>query len=299
MKPLKHVEAGRLNIAYFEAGPADGPPVFLMHGFPYDIHAYAEVASILAAAGCRVVVPYLRGFGPTRFLSEATPRSGEQAALGADLLALMDALQIPRAVLAGYDWGGRAACVVAALWPERCAGLLSFNSYNIQNIARAMEPDTPENEHNLWYQYYFHSERGRAGLAQDRRGLVKLLWRLWSPTWAFDDATFGRSAPAFDNPDFVDVVIQSYRHRFDLVLGDQAYEEIEKRLAAQPAISVPTITFDGADDGVRPPADASAHAHHFTGPRSHRILPGVGHNMPQEVPRVFADAVLGLVAFKT
>ncbi len=292
---MKQITAGPLSIAYLEHGPADGPPVFLMHGFPYDVHTYEEVAPMLAQAGCRVIVPYLRGFGPTRFLSPDTPRSGEQAALGADLLALMDALKIDRATLAGYDWGGRAACVVAALWPERCAGLVSFNSYNIQNIARAMEPDTPANEHSLWYQYYFHSERGRAGLEKDRRGFIKLLWRLWSPTWAFDDATFERSAPAFDNPDFVEVVIQSYRHRFDLVLGDPAYEEIEERLAAQPSITVPTITFDGADDGVRPPAAASAHAHRFTGGRSHRVVPGVGHNMPQEVPRVFADAVLELM----
>ena len=295
MQPLQHTHAGALNIAYVESGPADGPPVFLMHGFPYDIHTYAEVAPILATAGCRVIVPYLRGFGPTRFLSDATPRSGEQAALGADLLALMDALKIERAVLAGYDWGGRAACVVAALWPERCGGLVSFNSYNIQNIARAMEPDTPENEHSLWYQYYFHSERGRAGLAKDRRGVARLLWQLWSPTWVFDDASFERSAAAFDNPDFVEVVIQSYRHRYGLVPGDPAYAEIERRLAAQPAITVPTITFDGADDGVRPPAQASTHAHRFTGPRSHGIVPGVGHNMPQEVPRVFADAVLALL----
>ena len=295
MQPLQHTDAGVLNIAYVESGPADGQPVFLMHGFPYDIHTYAEVAPILATAGCRVIVPYLRGFGPTRFLSDATPRSGEQAALGADLLALMDALKIERAVLAGYDWGGRAACVVAALWPERCGGLVSFNSYNIQNIARAMEPDTPENEHSLWYQYYFHSERGRAGLAKDRRGVARLLWQLWSPTWVFDDATFERSAAAFDNPDFVEVVIQSYRHRYGLVPGDPAYAEIERRLAAQPAITVPTITFDGADDGVRPPAQASTHAHRFTGPRSHAIVPGVGHNMPQEVPRVFVDAVLALL----
>ncbi len=256
----KTVTAGVLDIAYLEAGPASGPPVFLMHGFPYDIHAYAEVAPLLAAHGCRVVVPYLRGFGATRFLSDATPRSGEQAALGADLLALMNALDVPQAVLAGYDWGGRAACVVAALWPERVKGLVSLNSYNIQNIARAMEPDTPANEHSLWYQYYFHSERGRAGLARDRRALCKLLWRLWSPTWQFDDATFERSAAAFDNPDFVDVVIQSYRHRYALAAGDPAYADIEARLARQPAIRVPSITFDGVDDGVRPPADAAQHA---------------------------------------
>jgi len=289
-----HIAAGVLDVAWHEAGPADGPPVFLMHGFPYDIHAYAEVAPLLAAAGCRVIVPYLRGYGATRFLDEGTPRSGEQAALGADLLALMDALRVPRAVLAGYDWGGRAACVVAALWPGRCAGLVSLNSYNIQNIARAMEPDTPANELRLWYQYYFHSERGRAGLARDRRALTRLLWQLWSPTWKFDEATFARSAAAFDNPDFVDVVIHSYRHRFGLVPGDPAYAQIERALAGQPPITVPAITFDGADDGVRPPAAAAAHAACFSGPRSHRVVPGAGHNLPQEMPAVFADAVLEL-----
>jgi len=295
MNSLKKMNAGVLEMAYAESGPPDGPPVFLMHGFPYDIHAYADVAPILAAAGCRVIVPYLRGFGPTRFLKAETPRSGEQAALGADLLALMDALKIPRAVLAGYDWGGRAACVVAALWPERCAGLVSFNSYNIQNIARAMAPDLPEHEHRLWYQYYFHSERGRAGLAKDRRAVTRLLWALWSPTWNFSDDTFEGSAAAFDNPDFVDVVIQSYRHRFALAAGDPAYSEIEARLATQPPISVPCITFDGADDGVRTPASAAASSQHFTGPRSHRVVPGVGHNMPQEAPEVFAAAVLEMV----
>ncbi|MEQ1805899.1 MAG: alpha/beta hydrolase [Burkholderiaceae bacterium] len=295
LEPLKHVDAGVLNVAYFEGGPADGAPVFLMHGFPYDIHAYAEVAPRLAAQGCRVIVPYLRGFGPTRFRSASTPRSGEQAALGTDLLALLDALAIPRAVLAGYDWGGRAACVVAALWPQRCAGLLTFNSYNIQDIARTMRPDTPDNEHRLWYQYYFHSERGRAGLAQDRRAVCRLLWTLWSPSWRFGDATFERSALAFDNPDFVDVVIHSYRHRFGLVGGDPELAPVEQRLALQPKISVPTISFDGTDDGVRPPAPAAQHASRFGGPRSHRLAPGVGHNMPQEVPQVFADAVIELV----
>ena len=294
MQQLQTIQAGVLEVAYAEFGPRDGRPVFLMHGFPYDIHAYAEVAPILAAAGCRVIVPYLRGFGPTQFLSDRTPRSGEQAALGADLLALMDALAIPRAVLAGYDWGGRAACVVAALWPERCAGLVSFNSYNIQNIARSMVPDTPQSEHMLWYQYYFHSERGRAGLAKDRRALTRLLWTQWSPTWRFSPEEFERSAAAFDNPDFVAVVIQSYRHRFALAEGDPAYSKIEARLAAQPPITVPTITFDGADDGVRKPAPADASAHNFTGPRSHRVVPGVGHNMPQEVPEDFAAAVLEL-----
>ncbi len=295
LAPLQHIDAGVLDVAYHAAGPDDGPPVFLMHGFPYDIHAYAEVAPLLAARGCRIIVPFLRGFGPTRFLRGHTPRSGEQAALGQDLKQLMDALQIDRAVLAGYDWGGRAACVVAALWPERCAGLLSFNSYNIQDIANAMTPDTAENEHSLWYQYYLHSERGYRGLGQDRRGLCRLLWRLWSPTWQFDDATFERSAVAFDNPDFVDVVIHSYRHRFGLVPGDPALAGVEAALALQPLITVPALTFDGGDDGVRRPAPPSQHAHRFTAARSHAVVPGVGHNMPQEVPGVFADAVLALV----
>jgi pimeloyl-ACP methyl ester carboxylesterase len=280
MTPIRRIRAGVLDVAYYEAGPAAGTPVFLMHGFPYDIHTYEEVTPLLAAQGCRVIVPYLRAYGATRFLSPDTPRSGEQAALGVDLLALMDALKIERAVLAGYDWGGRAACVVAALWPQRCAGLVSFNSYNIQNIARAMQPDTAENEHRLWYQYYFHSERGRAGLTADRRAICRLLWQLWSPTWKFDDAMFERSAKAFDHPDFVEVVIHSYRHRFGLVAGDPAYAEIERRLAAQPVISVPTITFDGIDDGVRPPAKPEAHARQFSGARDHRLVPGVGHNMP-------------------
>jgi pimeloyl-ACP methyl ester carboxylesterase len=295
LQPLRHVRAGVLEVAFHEAGPAAGPAVLLMHGFPYDIHAYAEVVPRLAQAGCRVVVPYLRGYGPTRFLDAGTMRSGEQAALGADLLALLDALAIPRAVLAGYDWGGRACCVVAALWPQRCAGLVSYNNYNIFDHARALEPDTPENERNLWYQYYFHSERGREGLHRNRRALTRLLWRTWSPTWRFDDATFERSAAAFDNPDFVDVVIHSYRHRFNLVEGDPAYAAIDRQLAAQPPIPVPTITFDGVDDGVRPPSPAAKYAHRFTGPREHHIVPGVGHNMPQEAPAVFADAVLKLV----
>jgi pimeloyl-ACP methyl ester carboxylesterase len=289
------VRAGALHIAYASAGPADGPPVVLLHGFPYDLNSYGQVAPRLAAAGCRVTVPYLRGFGATRFLSAATPRSGEQAALGADLLALLDALGISKAVLAGYDWGGRAACVVAALWPQRCAGLVSVNSYNIQNIARAMQPDAAENEERLWYQYYFHSERGRAGLMADRRGIARLLWQRWSPTWAFDDATFEQSAQAFEQRDFVEVVIHSYRHRFGLVPGDPACADIERRLAAQPAITVPTITLDGADDGVRPPDNPSVHAGHFSGPRCHRIVPGVGHNLPQEAPEEFAAAVLALV----
>ena len=295
MPEVRSIRAGVLDIAFCEYGPTNGPVVFLMHGFPYDVHAYAEVAPILASAGARVIVPYLRGYGPTRFVDAQTPRSGEQAALGADLLALMDALGVEKAVLAGYDWGGRAACVVAALWPERCRALVSFNSYNIQNIANALKPDLPSNEHRLWYQYYFHSERGRAGLSTNRRGLIELLWKLWSPTWRFGSETFLRSAPAFDNPDFVDVVIHSYRHRFGLVPGDPAYASIEARLALSPPITVPTITFDGADDGVRSPSEPQSHAKMFSGEREHRVVPGVGHNMPQEVPDVFANAILELL----
>ena len=286
------IDAGVLNVTYGESGPADGWPVVLLHGFPYDIHAYDKVSEILAAEGARVIVPYLRGYGPTRFLSPDTPRSGQQGALGADLLALLDALRIEKAIVAGYDWGGRAACVVSALWPERVQGLVSFNSYNIQNIARSGEPAAPEDEHRFWYQYYFHSERGRAGLTKNRHALCKLLWRLWSPKWEFDDATYDRTAEAFDNPDFVDVVIQSYRHRFGLAPGDPAYEEIEQRLAAQPRITVPSITIDGTADGVAGPAGTARAASRFTGPHEHRFFEGIGHNVPQEAPEKFAQAVL-------
>jgi pimeloyl-ACP methyl ester carboxylesterase len=288
---VKHIDAGVLNVGYTELGPASGWPVVLLHGFPYDIHAYDEVAPQLAAEGARVIVPYLRGYGPTRFLSPATPRSGQQAALGADLLALLDALEIRSPVLAGYDWGGRAACVVAALWPERAKALVSYNSYNIQNIAKAMESDKPEGEYGIWYQYYFQSERGRAGLEKDRRAFCRLLWRLWSPSWKFDDATFERTAPSFDNPDFVDVVIQSYRHRFGLVAGDPNYEAFEQRLARQPDITVPTITLDGSTDGIRP-AGTAAQAVHFKGRHEHRVIENAGHNLPQEKPRAFAEALL-------
>jgi pimeloyl-ACP methyl ester carboxylesterase len=269
--------------------------VMLMHGFPYDIHSYVDVAPILAAQGCRTIVPYLRGYGATRFRDPATPRSGEQAALGADLIALIDALGIQRAVFAGYDWGGRAACVGAALWPGRCAGLVSLNSYNIQDIARAMVPASAEREVALWYQYYFQLERGRAGLAAHRREIARILWRQWSPNWAFDDATFDRTAAAFDNPDYVDIVIHSYRHRYGLAEGDPQYAEVQRRLAAQPAITVPTITLDGAGDGVIPANDGSAAATKFTGPRSHRIIPRAGHNLPQEEPEAFAAAVMELI----
>ena len=295
LEPLRKVDAGVLNTAYYEAGPADGPVVMLLHGFPYDIHSYVDVAPLLAAQGCRVIVPYLRGYGPTRFRDKATPRSGEQAAIGADLMSLMDALQVKRAVLAGYDWGGRAACIGAALWPERCIGLVSVNSYLIQDIANAMVPFTPEREVALWYQYYFQLERGRAGLAANRRGVAKILWRQWSPNWHFDEECFERTAAAHDNPDYVDVVIHSYRHRFGLADGDPQYADLQARLAALPAITVPTITLDGAGDGVVPATDGNASAAKFTGRRIHRVVPRAGHNLPQEEPEAFAAAVMELI----
>jgi pimeloyl-ACP methyl ester carboxylesterase len=295
LEPLRHVEAGVLDIAYHEAGPAQGPAVVLLHGFPYDVHSYAEVAPMLAAQGCRVIVPYLRGYGPTRFLDAATPRSGEQAAIGADLMALMDALAIRRALFAGYDWGGRAACIGAALWPERCAGLVSVNGYLIQDIAAAMRPAPPEREVPLWYQYYFQIERGRAGLEANRRAIARLLWAQWSPTWDFDHATFDRSALAHDNPDYVDVVIHSYRHRFGLAAGDPQYADLQRRLAALPLITVPAITLDGDADGVVPATDGSAQAARFTNRRAHRVIPGAGHNLPQERPDAFVAAVMELI----
>jgi pimeloyl-ACP methyl ester carboxylesterase len=295
LEPLRHVDAGVLNIACYEEGPADGPVVMLLHGFPYDIHAYVDVAPLLAANGCRTIVPYLRGYGPTRFRDPATPRSGEQAAIGADLIALMDALGVKRAVFAGYDWGGRAACVAAALWPDRCTGLVSVNGYLIQDIAKAMVPAKPEREVALWYQYYFQLERGRAGLAANRRGIARILWRQWSPNWQFDDATFERTAQAHGNPDYVDVVIHSYRHRYGLADGDPQYAELQRRLAALPVIAVPTITLDGEGDGVAPATDGTRSAAKFTGRRSHRVIPRAGHNLPQEEPEAFAGAVMELI----
>jgi pimeloyl-ACP methyl ester carboxylesterase len=295
LEPLRQVDAGALRIAYHEAGPAEGPVVMLMHGFPYDIHSFVDVAPQLAMQGCRVIVPYLRGYGPTRFRDPATPRSGEQAAIGMDLMALLDALGVRRAVFAGYDWGGRAACVGAALWPERCIGLVSGNGYLIQDIAHAMAPLRPEREVAYWYQYYFQLERGRAGLAANRREIAKLLWRQWSPTWPFDDACFERTAVAHDNPDYVEVAIHSYRHRFGLAESDPQYAEVQRRLAALPVITVPTITLDGAADGVTPATDGSGSARKFTDRRAHRVLPGVGHNLPQEDPQAFAAAVMELI----
>lgn len=291
----KQVKAGVLSIAYEEAGAANGTPVVLLHGFPYDVHAYSEVAPRLTSAGCRVITPYLRGYGPTRFLSPDTPRSGQQAALGADLLALLDALGIERAVVAGYDWGGRAACIVSALWPQRVRGLVTGTGYNIQYIPDSGKPAAPEREHQHWYQYYFHGERGRAGLEQNRRELCRLLWRLWSPQWKFDDATYNRTAASFDNPDFVAVVIQSYRHRYRLADGDPALEDIERRLEQRPPITVPTVVLHGSDNGVSPVASSESHRRHFTGPYERRVIPDVGHNLPQEAPAEFAAAVLSLI----
>lgn len=287
---VKTITAGVLKVAYHDYGPTDGWPCIMGHGFPYDVHAYSQSAPILAAAGARVIVPYLRGYGPTRFLSQETPRSGEQAALGADLRALMEALGLERAVVGGYDWGGRAACVVAALWPERVVALVSGGSYNILNTARSWEPAPPAEEAAFWYQYYFHSERGRRGLVENRRGIARQLWRMWSPTWDFDDATFERTAEAFDNPDFVEVVIHSYRQRYGLVPGDPAVAHIETCLTAEPPITVAAITIDGDADGLD--ASTEHHSRKFIGPHKHRIFSQAGHNLPQERPEDWARAVL-------
>ncbi len=294
-RPLKRVRTNTLEIAYEESGAETGIPVLLMHGFPYDPRAYDEVVPPLVAAGYRAIVPYLRGYGQTRFLSAQTPRSGQQAALGHDLLDLMDALRLPNAALVGYDWGGRGACVVAALWPERVRCLISANGYTIQDIAASAMPATPEQEHRLWYQYYFHTERGRAGLQANRHDLCKLLWQLWSPNWKFDDATYDRTARSFDNPDFVDVVIQSYRHRYGYAPGDPALEPVEKLLAAQPKIRVPTIVLQGEGDGVNAPAAPATLARFFTGRFQRRMIPVIGHNVPQEAPAIVAASVIELL----
>jgi pimeloyl-ACP methyl ester carboxylesterase len=283
-----------LDVAYEQSGPVDGPPVLLLHGFPYDVRSFDGVVTLVNAAGFRTIVPWLRGYGGTRFLSAKTLRSGEQAALGQDLLELMDALRLPKAVLAGYDWGGRAACVVSALWPERVVGLVSCTGYNIQDIANSHRPADPEQEARLWYQYYFHTGRGRNGLTEKRREISRLLWKMWSPSWAFDDATFARTAASFDNEDFVDVVIHSYRHRTGNVAGDPRYAAVEARLAAQPAIDVPSINLHGAADGVAPVRASVGHGKHFTAAYQRRVLENVGHNVPQEAPQAVADAILQL-----
>jgi pimeloyl-ACP methyl ester carboxylesterase len=292
---IKHVGTSVLDIAYEENGPADGVPVILLHGFPYDLRSYDAVVPLLTAQGCRTIAPYLRGYGPTRFLSSDTMRSGEQAALGNDLKDMMEALGLERAFLCGYDWGGRAACIVAALWPERVRGLVSGGGYNMHDVAGAAKPAAAEQEYRAWYQYYFHTERGGAGLAQNRREIVKLLWKLWLIGEPFDDALFEATAPSFDNPDFVEVVIHSYRVRYGYTPGDPALADIERRLAAQPPITVPTIVLHGEADGVALPESSEGHAKHFTGPYQRRLIPRAGHALPQDAPRAVAQAVLELV----
>jgi pimeloyl-ACP methyl ester carboxylesterase len=292
--PLKQVDAGVLNVGYAEAGPTDGPAVVLLHGWPYDILSYVEVVPLLAAAGYRAIVPYLRGFGTTRFLSDATFRNGEQAALAVDVIALMDALAIERAILAGFDWGARTADIVAALWPERCTGLVSVSGYLIGSQEAGRLPLPPAAELQWWYQYYFATERGRVGYDKYRRDFAKLIWRTASPEWNFDDATFDRSAASFDNPDHVEIVIHNYRWRLGLAEGEAEYDSLEKRLAQGPVIAVPTITLEGDANGA-PHPDPGSYAGKFSGEYSHRTFEGgVGHNLPQEAPDAFADAVLDL-----
>lgn len=288
---VKHIDAGVLNIAYWEIGADDGWPCILGHGFPYDVHSYEEVGPILAKAGARVLVPYLRGYGPTQFLDAATPRSGEQAVLAQDVIAFMDALEIETAVLGGYDWGGRACCIIAALWPERVCGLVSGGSYNLQNIPQSGVPASPAEEAVLWYTYFFHSERGRRAMTERRDEFIRHIWQMWSPEWSFSDQMFENSRPSFHNPDFVDVVMHSYRHRYGLVPGDPAVAHIETQLTAQPNISVPTITVDGMTDGVDFGSE-DGHSQKFSGPHEHQKWAGIGHNIPQEAPDRFAAAIL-------
>ena len=294
--PHVMVTAGVLDVAVELHGPQDGEAVILLHGFPDDVRTWDGVAPPLAAAGFRVVVPYLRGYGPTRYRDRATPRSGQQAALGADLLALMDALGIGKALLAGYDWGGRAACIVAALWPERVGGLVSANGYNIQDIAGSTRPGPPEQELRYWYQWYLHTQRGAAGLEADRAAFCRLLWRLWSPTYPLGDAEYAATAASFDNPDFVATVVQSYRHRHQAAPGDPALEGIEALLAAQPPISVPTIVLHGEQDGVDPPANSEGAARHFRGPFRREVVPGAGHFLPREAPQPLVALLKALAA---
>ncbi len=290
--PTNTVVAGDLSVAYVEAGDPHAESIVLLHGFPYDVHSYEDVVPLLVEAGYRVLVPHLRGHGGTRFVDAATPRSGQQAALGADVLAFLDALELEEPILAGYDWGGRAACVVAALWPERIAGLVSVNGYLVQDIAAAQAPLRPDLEAGFWYFWYFATERGRTGLERDRRGIAEVIWRRNSPEWRFEDAVLDRTAAAFDNPDYVDVVIHSYRHRLGLAPGDPRYDALEARLATRPAITVPTVTLDGMADGNFPATDGSQLADVFVGPHEHRQVPHAGHNLPAEAPRAFAEAVL-------
>jgi len=293
---VSQIDAGPLNVGYVDRGPVDGPAVVLLHGWPYDIHSYADVVPLLTAAGHRVIVPYLRGFGTTRFRSEETVRNGEQAALALDAIALMDALAIETAVVAGFDWGARSADIVAALWPDRCSGLVSVSGYLIGSQAAGKLPLPPEAELQWWYQYYFATERGRSGYERYRREFAKLIWRTASPQWNFDDATFDRSAASFDNPDHVAIVIHNYRWRIGLAESEPEYVELEERLAASPVITVPTITLEGDANGA-PHPEPSAYAAKFSGSYSHRTIEGgIGHNLPQEAPEAFADAVLAVSA---
>ena len=292
MEGMKQIDAGVLNVGYAEAGPTDGPAVVLLHGWPYDVHSYADVAPLLAEAGYRAIVPHLRGYGTTRFLSGGTLRNGQQSVLAIDVIALMDALGIEKAILAGFDWGARTANVVAALWPERCKALVSVSGYLIGSPEANEMPLPPKAELQWWYQYYFATERGRAGYDEYRRDFAKLIWQIASPKWDFDDATFDRSAASFENPDHVDIVIHNYRWRLGLAEGDPQYDELEKRLAAGPLITVPTITLEGDANGA-PHPDATSYAKKFSGEYAHRIVEGgVGHNLPQEAPQEFAEAVV-------
>jgi pimeloyl-ACP methyl ester carboxylesterase len=289
---IKQIHAGLLNIGYAEAGPANGPVVILLHGWPYDIHSFVDVSPLLAGKGYRVIVPHLRGHGTTRFLSDATFRNGQQAVVALDIIALMDALKIEKAILAGYDWGARTVAIMAALWPQRCKAIVSVNGYLINNLERNKLPLSPKAEWGWWYQYYFATERGRAGLDANRRDLAKLIWKFNSPKWNFDDAIFDRTAKSFDNPDYVSIVIHNYRWRLSLAKGESQYDDLERQLAAGPVITVPAITLDGDSDGVAPASDGTSYAMKFSGKRTHRIIKGIGHNLPQEAPEVFAEAVV-------
>ncbi|MGW1547519.1 alpha/beta fold hydrolase [Streptomyces sp. NPDC002346] len=294
---LKQINAGVLNIGYAEAGPTKGPAVILLHGWPYDIHSYVDVAPLLAARGYRVIVPYLRGHGTTHFLSGKTFLNAQQSVFALDLIALMDALKIGKAILAGFDWGSRTADIIAALWPERCKALVSVSGYLITNRERNKKPLPPEAEWAWWYQYYFATERGRLGLAKYTHDFAKLIWKNVSPTWHFDDATFDRTAAAFDNPDWVPIVIHNYRWRLGLAKGDPRYDRLEERLARSPVITLPTMTLDGELDPFTPPGDGTGYRSHFTGPYAHRTLKGIGHNVPQEAPKAFAEAVVEVDGF--
>jgi len=290
--PLKQIDAGPLNAGYAEAGPAAGSAVVLLHGWPYDIHSYVDVAPLLAAAGYRVIVPYLRGYGTTRFLSSDTARNGQQAAMAVDIIALMDALKIPKAIIGGYDWGARTANIIATLWPERCKALVSVSGYLIGSQEAGKAPLPPQAEHQWWYQYYFATERGRLGYEKYRHDFAKLIWKLASPKWNFDDATFDRSPAAFDNPDHVAIVIHNYRWRLGLAEGEAKYDDLEQRLATGPVITVPTITLEGDANGA-PHPDASSYAKKFSGKYAYRLIKGgIGHNLPQEAPQAFAQAII-------